>query len=293
MMSVSYLKSSRLESLVLAALLVLMAGGYGLTVAWAKTNPPARQADVMNVAVSPVMQLILAGGDPYLAANMGTFRALIISVEQLDAAGFAVLSKVQQDVSLLNAANEDNYYLAQAVLPWVGDVVAANNIVSRAAEARKRDFLPLFFLGFNQMYFERDFISAARSIEMSAGRVDGQLRENLLNLSAKFYERADDPQLALNFVKSIQSSARDPALKAFLQARVVRLEGLMALQSAAKRYQSRTGKVPESLGVLVRAGDVRALPIDPLGFGYFLSPAGVPELVRKAPPSLPPIRPRP
>lgn len=280
----------RRDTLVLLLMLLGVAWGYGLTVRWSRHNPPPPAVDTMNVAVSPLMQTLLAGGDRYLAANIGTFRAVILGVENLDQAGFEVLAKVQRDVAFLNPAQEDNYYLAQAILPWAGDADSANLVMAKAADARKWDFLPLFFLGFNQMYFQREFVAAAQSMERAAARTSGQQREALLDMSAKFYERADSPRLALNLVKGIQASARDPALKAFLQARIVRLEGLLTLQEAAMRFRRRAGRPPESLDELVVAGDIQAIPIDPLRSGYALSPNGVPELVRKAPPVIPRIK---
>lgn len=292
----SFLRHSlryRRDTLVLTLIFVLMAYGYVRTVQWAKQHPPASAVDTINVAVSPLVQMILTGGDRYLAANVGAFRAMILGVEYLDQPGLAVLAKVQRDVAFLNPAHEDNYYVAQAVLPWAGDVVSANEIMAKAAIGREWDFLPLFFLGFNQMYFQQDFMAAARSMEEAAARSSGDQREGLLDLSAKFYERADDPHLALRLVKAIQASARDPALRAFLQARIVRIEGLIALQEAADRFRTREERMPVSLSELVSAQDIAAIPIDPLGSGYALAKNGVPGLVRKAPPILPKIKLKP
>ena len=63
---------------------------------------------------------------------------------------------------------------------------------------------------------------------------------------------------------------QDAALKNYLEQRIVRLEGLIQLQAAAKRYQERYGRPIDDLDQLVASGMLSALPKDPLGDGYGL-----------------------
>lgn len=266
---------------VLALLaLVLAIAAYLAGVQHVRDLPRPKAAEsTLSVAVPPLLQVALAGGDRYLAANMGVFRAVVAGTESLDPAGYAVLARVQQDVARLNPAHEDNYYIAQSILPWAGQVEAAQDILRRATVARPRDFLPPFFLGFNTFYFQHEPIAAARAMRAAADRVSGEQRLALLNISAKYYEKSDDPAFAIGMIRGLAENSRSPALRQYLQLRIQRLEGLQALRAAAAEYRRRTDHPLRRLDDLVQARILDALPQDPLGQGYMLDPAGEPALV--------------
>jgi tetratricopeptide (TPR) repeat protein len=119
----------------------------------------------MQVALPRFVQVGLAGGDRYLAANINGFRALVASTERMKADNFKIQGRVQQDVAWLNPAHEDNYYIAAAILPWNGEVDAAQDVLLRAINARPTDWQPIFYYAFNLYYFKHDPVSAAQWLQ--------------------------------------------------------------------------------------------------------------------------------
>lgn len=223
----------------------------------------------MSVAIPLPAQVALAGGDRYLAANIGAWRALMVGVDKLPRATLTALAMTQADVSFLNPAHEDNYYMAAAILPWAGEVERAQTILGRAIEARPYDAYPPFFYAFDQVHFFGDARGAAETARRAATRVsDVGLGQALTVLAVKWTERGEDLQTAIDTVAIMASRTQDRQLRGFLQGRVKRLEGLRTLREAASRYQARTGRFPAALDDLQAAGDLREIPVDPEGAGY-------------------------
>ena len=242
-------------------------------------RPPLK--DHMDVAISPLAQVALFGGDRWLAANANATRALLVSVMDLSPGDFKILGQVQRDVALLNPYHADNYYIAQAILPWSDELRSAQYILERAAKVRSGDITPYFYLGFDAYYFDRDFVRSGAYFRHAADQASGDQREQMLYMAAKFDEKADDADVAIKVIQQVRESAKNPALKAFLNQRILRLERLKALRDAARRYASLRGRPLSSLDQLVAAGILPALPEDPLNVGYRVDAAGVPQIVSK------------
>lgn len=269
------------EPILYAALTIAAMAAYIVSTSHVKALPHPKAVEKINVAISPAVQIVLSVGDPFLAANLAAFRATIVSVEELDPADYAVLAKVQDDASRLNPAQGDNYYIAQGVLPWVGEHRAAIAILERAALARPSDFLPPYFLGFDYMYFEGKFDESGRYYREAANRVGGKNRDALLNHAAKFMEKSNDPATAIQFIHGLIKSTRNQGLQQFLGVRIQRLEGLIVLREAAVKYRQQYQRPPSQLSELVEGGILPALPADPLGIGYRLDEHGIPQIIFK------------
>lgn len=267
------------RSLVFITVLTMALAAYVTITAQAKKLPRQKAAEEINVAISPQVQLVLSGGDPFLAANLASFRATIVSVQDLDPADYEILAKIQDDASRLNPAQGDNYYIAQGVLPWIGEYRTAIDILERASIARPDDFLPPYFLGFDYMYFAGKFEQAGHYYRMAADRVGGKNRDALLNFAAKFMEKGEDPASAIQFINGLIKSTRNKGLQKFLRVRITRLESLIMLREAAGQYRQQFNKPPADLNDLVSSGILPALPADPLGVGYRLDGNGVPQII--------------
>lgn len=230
----------------------------------------------MRIALPAELQVFMALGDRYLAANLEVFRALVLSIDKTDPDSLKVLADVQKGASRLNPAHEDNYYIGQAILPWMGFVEPTQFIESRATDARPWDFLPGFFYAFNRYYFENKPQQASNILLSVADRLPDNA--GVLEIAAKWQEKGEDPHTALAVIRSMLQSTHDAKLKAALQRRIDRLEGVIALREAAARYEKRTGQRLKQLSDLVASGEMQALPRDPTGLGYALSEQGVPVL---------------
>lgn len=223
---------------------------------------------IERVVISAPVLMTLYGGDRFLAANLEVIRlaATGISDGSVDA---RYLVRAQRVVSELNPCHEDNYYLANGLLTWGGAVAEGNEILQRAIDCRFWDGMPGFFYGINLSFFDRNADEAARVLEESAGRWpenSAALRKLAIMLRTESFS---DERLALGYLTQQRDAAADAQLREMLDRRVIRLQGLADLRSAQVRYESKHGSL-SGLAQLVDAGEMVAIPEDPLRLGYEL-----------------------
>ncbi|MDP3977122.1 MAG: hypothetical protein Q8P85_03870 [Pseudomonas sp.] len=227
--------------------------------------PPVIEGRV--VIAAPVL-LVLFGGDRFLAASLETMRLAATGVDW-GQADTGYLVRAQQVVAELNPCHEDNYYLANGLLAWGGADREGTEVLRRAMQCRFWDELPAFFYGFNQAFFNKDIAEASRALELAAQRATGNaagFRKLAVMLQAETFA---DEKLALDYLTGQRDAASDPKLRGMLDKRVVRLQGLVALREAQRRFEAKNGALV-SLEQLVEAGLLPALPDDPLRLGYEL-----------------------
>ncbi len=221
-----------------------------------------------RVVIAAPILLVLYGGDHFLAADLEAMRLAATGIDNGES-DTDYLIRAQQVVAQLNACHEDNYYLANGLLTWGGAVSEGNQVLRAAVECRTWDFVPAFFYGINLAFFQRDIAEAQRVLEQGAQRSPENaagLRKLAIMLQA---ETIADEQLALNYLTQQRDTSNDPALRAMLDKRVVRLQGLVTLRDAQRRFEAKSGALVR-LEQLVEAGFIPALPDDPLRLGYEL-----------------------
>lgn len=251
-------------------LLALLGFGVFFAASQWRARAPAPVAPTVEsrvVIAAPVL-LVLFGGDRFLAANLETMRLAATGVDW-GRADTGYLIRAQQEVAELNPCHEDNYYLANGLLTWGGADREGTEVLRRAMQCRSWDELPAFFYGFNQWFFNKDIAEASRALELAAQRATGNaagFRKMAVMLQAETFA---DEQLALNYLTQQRDAASDPKLRGMLDKRVVRLQGLVSLREAQRRYEASNGALV-SLEQLVESGLLPALPDDPLRLGYEL-----------------------
>lgn len=252
--------------------LLLALLGFGIFSAasqW-RAHSPAPVAPVIEgrvVIAAPVL-LVLFGGDRFLAANLETMRLAATGVDW-GQADTGYLVRAQQVVAELNPCHEDNYYLANGLLTWGGADRQGTEVLRRAMQCRFWDELPAFFYGFNQAFFNKDIAEASRALELAAQRATGNaagFRKMVVMLHAETFV---DERLAQDYLTQQRDAASDPKLRAMLDKRVVRLQGLVALREAQRHFEAKHGALAR-LEQLVESGLLPALPEDPLRLGYEL-----------------------
>lgn len=229
-------------------------------------RPDAEVGDRVVIA-APVL-LALYGGDRFLAANLEAMRLSATGTDQgLTDTGYLV--RAQREVARLNACHEDNYYLANGLLTWGGAVDEGNDVLRAAIDCRFWDDIPAFFYGVNQAFFRRDIVAAKWALELAAQRAPenaASLHKLVVMLQAESFA---DERLALNYLVQQRDTASDPKLRQMLAQRVVRLQGLVTLREAQRRYEAAHGPL-QALQQLIEQGLLDSLPIDPLRLGYEL-----------------------
>lgn len=257
--------------LVLGALLFI-----GTSVSLRQQKRVNASAEI-QVALPLFVQVFMAGGDRFLAANLGSIRALITESARMHPDEYTILAKVQADASWLNPAHEDNYYVATAVLPWNAQVDAAQTVLRRASLARPFDYQPAFYYAFNLVHFNGDAAGASEWLRIAAAKLPNDDERLIMeNYAARWLDKADDLGLAIAVVESMAKQAKRKDFRNYLLLRAQRLRDLLALRQAAERFRQKTGQPAQTLEQLVSNGFLATLPVDPFGIGYSLDDRGVP-----------------
>lgn len=275
------------------SMLFLAAAATGLLY-WAavgQVSLAARQkADTGTLVKLPLfVEVALAGGDRYLAANIGNVRAMVASVEPNanTLGGLKTIAAIQQDVSWLNPGHEDNYYIAAAILPWNGELDAAQRILARATMARRFDYQPAFYYAFDLLHFKGDVVGASNWMREAAEYLpEGDNRLQMQNLAAIWLDKAGDLDLAIGVVEAMAKQANRGDFRRYLEQRVVRLQKLRDIRTAAAKYQQRFGRPIAALNDLVASGIIAELPKLPFGFGFAIDKQGQ-VVLQDSPPTAP------
>ncbi|PNG04676.1 hypothetical protein CXL00_13455 [Stutzerimonas stutzeri] len=238
---------------------------------------PNARAEVLRVRMPVPVQLTYSAGDRFLAANLNVFRSLMVTASVTEQETYRIQGQLQTDAAFFNPRHEDNYYVGAAILPWNGQVAAAQDVLLKAAKSRHWDMWPAFYYAFNAMYFERNMNKAGHWAEVAAKR-HPRNAPALRDMAAKWYERGDDPEAALDILVAMHNQSADENFRALLTARIVRLRGLQALREAASAYHQHHLHAPSRLEDLIGYAGLKALPEDPLQLGYLLSDEGQPLL---------------
>ncbi len=265
-------------SLLLGALLFLS------SVTALKGLPQRFSALEMTTVLPRFVQVVLAGGDRFLASNIDVFRALTASGNKPSRSKLHVQGQIHADASWLNPAHEDNYYVAAAMLPWNGEFELGDYVLEHATTARPYDFMPPFFRGFNHFYFRRDRLTGAGYVKLAAQRAnDEQNREAFETIAARWTERGSTPDEGIRLLAGMKATTRSEQVRKFLQDSIDNLQKLIELRKAAERFQLRFGRSIHTLDELVSAGMLQGLPTNPPGRMYVLDPKGIPDLIDQRP----------
>lgn len=265
-------------------LLLALVGLSGFTMAvpalFARSRPPV--SPEMEVAMPRIVQVLMAAGDRFLAANLATFRALVVSTETMTAENYRILGIVQSDAAWLNPAQEDNYYIAAAILPWAGEVAATQYILRQATDARPFDSGPPFFYAFNELHFLKNPAEGARWLLIAARHSKDQMEQiQLQQTAALWVSKGEDKEFAIRLHRAMAKETRYKAFAQFLEKRAVRLENLLLIDRAIERYRELAGRPPSKLQQLVDEAILPAIPADPFGVSYTIGSKGKAQVVEQ------------
>ncbi len=243
---------------------------------------PRVQAE-LEVRLPLFVQVAMAGGDRYLAASLATVRALVAETSRMEPEEYRTLALVQEDVSWLNPAHEDNYYTAAAILPWEGQLDPALRILKRATLARPDDYQPPFYYAFYLMQFRNDALGAGQWAQRSALRLTNPDERLVMeNFAARWLEKSQDLSMAIRIIDAMATQAKRKDFADYLRQRAQRLRDLDELRHGASQYLTQFGKRPASLQDLAASGLIKRVPDDPFGFGFTIDKDGVPQLSNSA-----------
>lgn len=260
------------QGLVLATAGLLV---FGFAVPPLYERPRPVVSTEMEVALPRFVQVLMAAGDRYLAANLAGFRALVVSTEQMVEENYRVLGIVQSDVAWFNPAHEDNYYIASAILPWNGEVAVAQDILRKATSARPFDWQPPFYYAFNALHFLKRTEEGVEWLRIAARHTHDEMEQiGFEQMAAQWVSRGEDKTFAIKLHRAMAKETKMPAFARFLEKRAVRLENQLLIETAVQRYTEFIGHRPRDIHELVEGKFIRVVPDDPFGQVYTLDHKG-------------------
>ena len=172
----------------------------------------------------------------------------------------------------LDPYNMDAYYFAQAVMVWdMKQVRTANDLLEYGMQYRTWDWYLPYFVGFNYGYFLKDYAKAAQYFKR-VGELTGN--ELSINLAGRYMYEAGHTDMAIAYLTAMEKGAQNEAIRKSFRLRLDAFKGVKLLEAARDTYKKKYGKPPASLEVLVNAGFLRKLPVDPYGGMYYLDENG-------------------
>jgi tetratricopeptide (TPR) repeat protein len=144
------------------------------------------------------------------------------------------------------------------------------------------DWRLYFILGFNYTYYKNDDVKAVRYFE-KANSLPGhptylpRLIGNLYAKMAKTEEVSPEEKidLAIKFLEEAYEQFKDEKMRAEIVSKIKELlveKHTKFLEKVAKSYKEIYGKYPDPLEDLIRAGFIKAMPIEPHGGRYVIDP---------------------
>jgi hypothetical protein len=155
------------------------------------------------------------------------------------------------------------------------NVLQAEVLLKKGALERPDDWKIPFALGFIESYYLGHFQEASRHLAHAA-RTPGS-PAYLPLLATRAAAEGGDVDFAEQMARHMADQATEESAKEEWQNRLLDLRmerDLRALEAATEVYRQRTGEKPRALRDLVRAGLLAAVPQEPHGGAYELSPEG-------------------
>ena len=191
---------------------------------------------------------------------------------------YSWLYHILDTATTLDSYFEDPYEFGGIVLAnEVGDVEKSTMLLKKGMQNvprthRRYWYLP-FFLAYNYWYFQKDYKTGAKYLEI-ASRYP-QAPSYLPLLTARMYADASNADMALPFLDEMIRSARTAERKTQLERRrkeVLVNRDLDMLDQAVLAYKRQIGSYPASLEDLVTEGIIDTIPVEPFGGRYVYDP---------------------
>jgi hypothetical protein len=158
------------------------------------------------------------------------------------------------------------------------NVFQAEALLKKGAIERPDDWKIPFALGFIESYYLGHFQDAGRYLAQAAKTPGSPAYLPLLATRAS--AEGGDVDFAEQMARHMADQATEESSKEEWERRLLDLRmerDLRALDAALEAFQKRTGEKPHTLRDLVRAGVLAAVPAEPHGGAYELSPKGEPR----------------
>lgn len=177
-------------------------------------------------------------------------------------------------VTDLDPRAEHVYRFAGVILPWEAEQAEAGiRLLEKGTRTFPDSWLLHYYLGFNHFFFRNDPERAIESLR-TAARLPGA-HHAVARLAAVLSAEQYGPETTLAFLDELAEEVQSGDLREVVRAQQdeARLAADLArIDAAAAAYRERTGTPAPSVGALVEAGFLAAVPADPFGGVYEIDP---------------------
>ncbi|PKN13754.1 MAG: hypothetical protein CVU69_00855 [Deltaproteobacteria bacterium HGW-Deltaproteobacteria-4] len=244
------------------------------------TQAMKEKVTAVKLGISPhpkVLQVLFPDYQEFLAASslgriIQYYGALVDPAADpgkvLRVADYPAMSRAVHSALHLDPYNMDGYYFGQSILVWdAKQYKLATELLEYGMQYRTWDWQLPFFAAFNQAYFLKDRAAAAR-LYMRAGELsDATLFKSL---AGRYLQEAGETQMAIDYLVTLEKSARTPVIKETLQVRITAFQTVLSIEEARDHYAEEKGHPPADIVTLVTSGYLSTKPIDPYGGEFYL-----------------------
>jgi hypothetical protein len=170
------------------------------------------------------------------------------------------------------------YFFAGMVLPNMVDGIQMSvAVLESGARLCPDDWRIHFTLGFNRMFYLKDYDGAARSFARAA--LDPQCPSHIAPLAMRLSGESNKPLIGIQLIDVLldQSDLAEPMRREYIHKRkslVLELQ-LLQLSRAVSYYREQTGRLPPDIETLLDSTATFELPrIDPFGGSFWLDKSG-------------------
>ncbi len=179
------------------------------------------------------------------------------------------------DPKLIVAYQFGATFLSEKPPAGAGQPDTAVALVEKGIRENPDEWRLYYELGFLHYMERHDYLAAAQAFERGS-RVPGA-HASLKILAAAMAQHGGDRETARLLWTTTYQTTQDKLIRqnALKHLRALRVdEEVDQLESVVRQWRERNGRHPENFLELVRAGWLRRIPVDPLGYPYKLRPDG-------------------
>lgn len=225
----------------------------------------------LPIALTQAISLDYSGVlSDYIILKLLTFHGdKLIKREKVTTPEWTMTYQALQTASSLDPLFWDPYLFAETTLPWdAGMVSETNELLIRAAEARKSDYLPYFFLWFNHYFFLKDPGTSAGYLEKAAQKPGAPIYYSTLSSRMSLY--GHDVVSGIIFLQAMLQEIHDPLARQGLLMRLDALKKIDFLEKKLAEYEEKFKKKATHLNDLITSGILSSIPADPYGGSFYI-----------------------
>lgn len=199
-----------------------------------------------------------------------------IGEKKISSQGYEWIYKAIDTVTSLDPKFQSPYEVGGLILSMSNKVELSNRLFTKAFENNPDAWQFPFYLGFNYLYYLKDYKQAAEWTSRAAAIKGSPYYLPLL--ASRLYVQAEDPAYALEFLSRMYENTSDEKVREGLLQRINLLKAeveIRVMQQAADFFRKKTGAAPKTLGELVSSGLLKYIPEEPNGGRYYIDGQGV------------------